>query len=92
MRYLSLNNKKADMNKEGFIAVIKEELEIEDVELNDGTRFDSLEIWDSMSRLILISLVDEQFHLQLKDSDFKNMPTFKDLIIKIGEDRFEDSL
>lgn len=77
------------MNKDGFIAIIIEELELEEVEFNNLTRFDSLKIWDSMSRLILISLVDENFQIQLKDSDFQKMPTFNDLVIKIGEERFE---
>ncbi len=77
------------MNKDGFISIIKEELEIEEVEFNSLTRFDSLESWDSMSRLILISLVDENFQIQLKDSDFQILLTFNDLVKRIGEDRFE---
>lgn len=80
------------MNKEGFIAILKEELEMEDVEFGSLTRFDSLEIWDSMSRLILISLVDERFQVQLKDVDFQRILTLNDLVEKIGEDRFESLL
>jgi len=80
------------MNKEGFIAILKEELEMEDVEFDSLTRFDSLEIWDSMSRLILISLVDERFQVQLKDGDFQRILTLNDLVEKIGEDRFESLL
>lgn len=78
------------MKKERFISIIKEELEIDEAEFNSLTRFDSLEFWDSMSRLILISLADENFQIQLRDSDFQSIQTINDLVKKIGEDRFEE--
>ncbi|BAX82623.1 acyl carrier protein [Labilibaculum antarcticum] len=76
------------MKENDFILKIKEELEI-DEPLSTKTRFDSLEIWDSMARLILISLVDEQFQIQMNAEDFKVLLTPEDLINKIGVDHFD---
>ncbi|MBI9064244.1 MAG: hypothetical protein JEZ14_19830 [Marinilabiliaceae bacterium] len=77
------------MKENDFIINIKEELEIEEP-FSRKTRFDSLEIWDSVARLVLISLVDEQFRIQMNAKDFEVLLTPEDLINKIGVDRFVD--
>ncbi|WP_289054510.1 acyl carrier protein [Carboxylicivirga marina] len=77
------------MKKEEFIEIIKEELEI-DEQVNLDTRFDSLEIWDSVARLVLISLIDEQFQMQISADELKQLLTPADLINKVGLSRFEN--
>lgn len=76
------------MKVEDFITAIKEELEIEE-QFNLKTPFNSLEIWDSLARLVIISYVDEQFKLQMKTDVFKSVETVEDLINKIGPEKFE---
>jgi len=78
------------MNIKEFTAMLQEELEVEGVELSNETRFDSLEIWDSMAVLVLISLVDEKFQIQMKAEDFKSIPRLGDLVRTIGIDRFDN--
>jgi len=76
------------MKVEDFITAIKEELEIEE-QFDVKTPFNSLEIWDSLARLVIVSYVDEQFKLQMKTDDFKSVATVEDLINKIGPEKFE---
>ena len=77
------------MKKEEFIEIIKEELEIEEQNFNLDTRFDSLEIWDSVARLVLISLIDEKFQLQISADEIKQLLTPADLINKVGSNHFK---
>nr|WP_321451527.1 acyl carrier protein [uncultured Carboxylicivirga sp.] len=77
------------MKVDEFITVVREELEVEDQELNIDTKFDTLDIWDSVARLVLISLVDEKFQMQIKADDFKSIGTLDDLMALIGKDKFE---
>ncbi|WP_430813445.1 phosphopantetheine-binding protein [Carboxylicivirga sp. RSCT41] len=77
------------MKKEEFIEIIKEELEI-DEQITMDTRFDSLEIWDSVARLVLISLIDEKFQMQISAEEIKLLGTPADLINKVGLSRFEN--
>jgi acyl carrier protein len=78
------------MKKEEFIEIIKEELEIEEQNFNLDTRFDSLEMWDSVARLVLISLVDEKFQMQISADELKLLSTPADLINKVGSSHFEN--
>lgn len=77
------------MQIEYFLNLIKEELEIEDQKISLETRFDTLDIWDSVARLILISLVGERFGVELKAEDFKTISTVEELMNRIGRDQFD---
>ncbi len=75
------------MKIDDFISTVKEELQIEE-DFNLDTRFDSLDIWDSVARLVMISLVDESFQIQLKADDFRSIITLQDLINTVGNEHF----
>ena len=57
-----------DITVEKLVAIIKEALELEHVELNDF--LDSYDTWDSLGRLSLIALIDEHFDIQISDKEF----------------------
>lgn len=61
-----------------FINLVKEELEIES-EINQNTKFEELEEWDSMCALILSSFIENRYGVNIKPNEFKNYKTFKDL-------------
>jgi acyl carrier protein len=66
-----------DITVEKFVAIIKEALELEHVELNDF--LDSYDTWDSLGRLSLIALIDEHFDIQISDKEFNEFETVSDV-------------
>jgi acyl carrier protein len=66
-----------DITVEHFVAIIKEALELEHVELNDF--LDSYDTWDSLGRLSLIALIDEHFDIQISDKEFNEFETVSDV-------------
>ena len=69
--------------KAKFLEAFKEALEIEDenVEMNDV--MSDFNTWDSMSRLSLIALLDENFEIEISDDEFENMKTVQDLFDQV---------
>lgn len=66
-----------DITVEKLVAIIKEALELEHVELNDF--LDSYDTWDSLGRLSLIALIDEHFDIQISDKEFNEFETVNDV-------------
>ena len=66
-----------DITVEKLVAIIKEALELEHVELNDF--LDSYDTWDSLGRLSLIALIDEHFDIQISDKEFNEFETVSDV-------------
>lgn len=77
------------MKKKEFTEIILEELGEEDTSLDPSTKLKSLEMWDSMSTLVIISLVDEYFGKSFKSEDIQAFNTFQDIINAIGEEKFD---
>jgi len=77
------------MKIQDFIDVLKENLEIEDIDVSEDTDLRTLENYDSMAVLSIIALIDEHFGKKLKGEEFKTITTVKSLMILIGMENFE---
>ena len=65
--------------KEKFLETIKEALEVEDVEVKLEDNLADFDSWDSISRLSLIALLDENFEVEIADAEFEETETVGDL-------------
>ena len=65
--------------KEKFLETIKEALEIEEVEVKLEDNLADFDSWDSISRLSLIALLDENFEVEVADAEFEETETVGDL-------------
>jgi acyl carrier protein len=65
--------------KDKFLETIKEALEVEDVEVKLEDRLEDFDSWDSISRLSLIALLDENFEVEIADAEFEETETVGDL-------------
>lgn len=72
-----------DITVEKLVAIIKEALELEHVELNDF--LDSYDTWDSLGRLSLIALIDEHFDIQISDKEFNEFETVNDVFNSLNK-------
>ncbi|MCT4636129.1 MAG: acyl carrier protein [Bacteroidales bacterium] len=77
------------MKTQEFIDLIVEELEIEDNVITESTTLDSIEEWDSMAELVIISIADSKFDVKLKSKDISAFKTIHDIMNGIGLDKFE---
>jgi len=78
------------IKKEEFLNNLKEALEVEDDEtLAVDTNLKDLKEYDSLSVLIIVTMVDKKFKKQISSSDFKKVTTVNSLISLIGEEYFE---
>ena len=65
-----------------FIEKFAETIEVENVEsLTPDTPFRDLEEWSSLAYLSVIVMMDEQFDIQIEQTEFKNLETIQDLYI-----------
>lgn len=75
------------MNKKEFLQSLQEELEWETpLELN--TNFKELPEWNSLSAMVLISYVSDNFNVSLNGEQIKEMSTIESLIKRIGIAKF----
>jgi len=75
------------MKKEEFLISLREELEFDTV-LTQERIIKEIEEWDSMSVMILIAFVSDNFNVTLTGEEIKKMTTFQSLIEKIGLEKF----
>jgi acyl carrier protein len=52
-------------------------------EINKETDFKNLDEWDSMTTLMLIAMVNENYGKQIKDADLKESLTIESLFMRI---------
>ena len=71
-----------------FIESFVEELEIEGTEVTIETNIKDLDEWDSMTAMILIGFVSNNFNVTLNADDIKELTTVQSLMDKIGVDKF----
>ncbi len=76
------------MTKQEFLMSLKEELEL-DVTLGYHTNLKDLEEWDSMSAMVLMGFISNEFDVTLNPSDLSDMTTIDSLIEIIGLDKFD---
>lgn len=79
------------MKKEEFLKKLEEVLELdeEDVKLTLATDLNDLDDYDSFSVLSIIAFIHKNFGLQLTARQLRDIETPQDLILLIGEDKFE---
>jgi acyl carrier protein len=75
------------MTKKKFMNDLQEELELETI-LTESTNIKELDEWDSMSAMILIGYVTDNFDVNLNTEDLKNITTINSLVDRIGGDKF----
>jgi len=71
-----------------FIERFVEELEIEDTVVTVETNIKGLDEWDSMTAMILIGFVSNEFKVTLNADDIKALTTVQSLIERIGLEKF----
>ncbi|MFC4817379.1 MULTISPECIES: phosphopantetheine-binding protein [unclassified Flavobacterium] len=76
------------MTKQDFIKGLEEELELETA-LEFDTDIKQLEEWDSMTAMLLIGYVSNEFSVTLNAEDIKKITTISSLIEKIGVEKFD---
>ena len=63
-----------------FIELFANTIEVDDVQaLSPETEFRELDEWSSLTYLMVIVFMDEQFGVQVEPSEFKKMRTIQDL-------------
>ena len=62
-----------------FLNLIKEALEVESIKVKFEDRLADFDSWDSMSRLSLVALLDENFEVEVADAEFDETETVEDL-------------
>lgn len=75
------------MNLQEFVTELKKELEFEE-SLTLDTKLKELDDWDSMSAMVLIGYVSENFNKNLTTDDLKKMTTINSLVDIIGREQF----
>lgn len=67
------------MTQEQFLATIADALELDGDTMNITDDFRSYEEWDSLTFLALLTLMNEQYGLQLSIDTFNGIQTWEDL-------------
>lgn len=74
----------AKMEFENFLKELAQVLELE--ELNENTTLDP-EIWNSLSLISVITLIDENYDVRINTEKIQNCNTVKDLLKLIEEEK-----
>lgn len=75
------------MKTEKFLELLVEELELENA-LTLESNLKELEEWDSMTAMLLIGVVSNEFAKTLTADDIKELTTVQSLVDKIGSQNF----
>jgi acyl carrier protein len=65
--------------QEKFIKLLQEAFEMEDVSIDMNDKFREYPEWDSLARLSLIAMLDDEFEINIEDDVFKTLITVEDL-------------
>lgn len=68
------------MNTTEFIKRFAEAIETETSALTTYTEFRNLEEWDSINYLSVIAMLDEEYDIQIENTEFKQLKTIGDII------------
>ena len=66
-----------------FIEQLKEVFEMEDAEINLEDKFRDYEIWDSMTNLSVIAMLDSEFGVIIESQEFNKLITVGDLMKEV---------
>jgi acyl carrier protein len=68
-----------------FLSEIKEVVEIENREIQLTDVFRDYDEWDSLCRLSLIALLDDNYGVAIEDETFKKLITLEDLFNEVQQ-------
>lgn len=68
------------MNIQEKMKLIAETLDVDITSINENTVLNDLDEWDSMSRLSVIVMMDDEFGKTISGSDVRNFKTIKDIL------------
>lgn len=69
------------MENQNFIKNFAEAVEIESTEsLSANTMFRELDEWNSLAYLSVIAMLDEEYDIQIENTEFKQLKTIGDII------------
>lgn len=78
------------IKKEKFIQNLKETLEINDDKvITVDTNLADLEEYDSLSVLVIVTMIEKEYKKQISSSDFEKITTVNSLMELIGKEYFE---
>lgn len=66
-----------------FLDRFAESLELERSALSMETIFKELDEWDSMSRLSLVVMLDEEYNIQIEEQRFNEIQTVEELYLEV---------
>lgn len=64
--------------EEKFIELFKEAIEMED-EVKMEDEFREYDVWDSLTYLSVIAMMDDEYDVQIEEAEFKKLRTVQDL-------------
>ncbi len=67
-----------------LLGLLKEVFEMGDQEINMEHKFRDYNIWDSLTHLSLIAMLDDKYNLQMEETEFKKIETFQDIFNKVN--------
>ncbi len=76
-------------NEEKLVYAFQEALGIESNIINDNLTYQSIPEWDSISHMILISQLEEDFNVSIETDDVLDLSSFakaREILIKLGKD------
>ena len=68
------------MEKNEKLAKLEDMLELDEGSLTEETLLDDIEEWDSMSKLSLIVLMDDDFEKKISGDQIKDLVKIKDIL------------
>ena len=72
------------MTDQEKISLLEDMLELDEGTLSPEIELDSIDEWDSMAKLSLIVLIDEECGKTLKSDDIKGFKTIQDILDYMG--------
>lgn len=70
---------------ERFIYLFKENLEMEDTDVQPGGAFREYDKWDSLRHLLLIAMIDEEYGVVIETKIFEKITTIEELVATINQ-------
>ena len=75
------------MDKQKFIELFKETIDMEDKEITGDVVFRELEEWDSLALLSVIAMIDDEYDIIIQGNDFKSLNTLNDIMTYINDNK-----
>lgn len=75
------------MTKDNFLLKLEDELEL-DTKLTLETNIKDIEEWDSMTAMVLIGILSNEFGISLKLEEIESLTTINSIIERVGVGHF----